>query len=528
MATTAAGSISEKQRSHPPVLGRLLHGTFWLTLRTPIQAVLSFINVRLMIDALGKDANGAYNFAWGFGFLQFLLEFGMASALQRKVSEAWTTGDRESLDRTVACGISFYATIAVIQSIFLLCVAYIALPYSEWTGPSYDLIVRLLWLQIFTSPCYGLAMVVSSVLQAARRYDVIPRLEVFIVILRFLILVDGLWLGVDFFWVVVVQIWAGIFLSLGPGLWVMIKELGYVPRIGGVKLNDFVQLWQIGFSMFLIQLSVVLADKMDTTVLGFALDDPGTGNTIYGMVSKPFLQIRQTGWMISSLVMPAAASLVAANDLVAIERVKYDGSRLLIGLLLPVALLAGIYAGPFLALWVGEQYADQGHLLQLFLFAATPLTLTILVQIAIATGRLNFIAISSLAGAVVNLPLSIFLTLKIGVAGVIWGSVLTVLVANWVVPGVYLFKILNISPTHFFKRTLSPPLLGGLALICAALICRQFVPPLLPGAAFVHRALALILNLSVGSLGYLAGYMGAAAGRSDFTDLARKLFKSKS
>ena len=525
MVAMAVIPTSETQRSLPPVLGRLLRGTFWLTLRTPLQAVLSFVTVRLMIEAIGKDANGAYVFAWGFGFLQFLLEFGMASALQRRVSEAWTTGDRQGLDRAVACGLSFYATVAVIQSTFLIAIAYIAMPYLAWTGKSYELIVKLLWLQVFTSPCYGLAMVVSSVLQAARRYDVLPRLELFIVILRFLILVDGLWLGFDFFSVVVVQLWSGILLSLGPGLWVMVKELGYIPKVGGVKLADFVQLWQIGFSMFLIQLSVVLADKMDTTVLGVALNDPGPANTTYSVVSKPFMQIRQTGWMISSLVMPAAASLVAAKDSAAIERVMYDGSRMLIGLLLPVALLAGIYAGPFLSLWMGQEFAADRYLLQLFLIAAAPLTLTILVQIAIATGKLGFIACSSLAGAVVNLPLSYFLTTRLGVSGVIWGSVVTVLVANLIVPGIYLFRILNITPRAFLKRTLSAPATGALALVIASTACQSVLPALGSESNFLMKAWPLFVNLMVGTLAYLVGYQIAPEGRGDFRQLAKKLIR---
>ena len=57
-------------------------------------------------------------------------------------------------------------------------------------------------------------------------------------------------------------------------------------------------------------------------------------------VSKPFVQIRQTGWTLAYLVMPAVASLAAARDLRGLERVKYDGPRLHIGVLLPIALLA--------------------------------------------------------------------------------------------------------------------------------------------------------------------------------------------
>ena len=38
-----------------------------------------------------------------------------------------------------------------------------------------------------------------------------------------------------------------------------------------------------------------------------------------------------------------------------LDRLKYDGTRFLIALLLPVALLAGINAAPFLNLWVGPR-----------------------------------------------------------------------------------------------------------------------------------------------------------------------------
>ena len=42
--------------------------------------------------------------------------------------------------------------------------------------------------------------------------------------------------------------------------------------------------------MFLIQLSVVLADKIDTTILGFALDPTrARPNAVYDVVSKPFV-----------------------------------------------------------------------------------------------------------------------------------------------------------------------------------------------------------------------------------------------
>ena len=56
--------------------------------------VIGLWSIPLTQKYIGKDANGAYLFAWGFGFIQFVLEFGMSSALQKQMVDAYTRGDR--------------------------------------------------------------------------------------------------------------------------------------------------------------------------------------------------------------------------------------------------------------------------------------------------------------------------------------------------------------------------------------------------------------------------------------------------
>jgi O-antigen/teichoic acid export membrane protein len=525
--TTA--SAPPNPRLLPPVLGRLVSGTFWLALRTPLQAILTLWTTRLIVHAIGPEQNGAYKFAWGFGFFQFLLEFGISSALQRQISDTYTRGDHAGVDRAIACGMNFYAAMALVQVGALLGVAYWALPYSGFQGASYGLIVKILWLQALTAPCYGLTMVVSSVLQAARRYDFIPRYEIVIVLLRFAVLWGGLRAGVDFFTIVATQTVVQIILSLGPAIWVMSRELGHIPHFAGARRADYTALLHISFYMFLIQLSVVLADKIDTTMLGFVLprNVAGPANTVYDMVSKPFLQLRQTGWMLASMVMPAVASLAAARDERGLERVKYDGPRLHIGLLLPVALLAWIYAGPFLSIWMGNELGyDAGleaPLMQLFLIAALPLVLAVHAQMAIGMNRVRVIALASLGGSLINLPISYVLTRQIGVAGVIWGTVLTTLVSNFLVPGIYLFRVLEIRPSTYLQRTLAPPLAGAAALLTATWIFRSIAPIGPPGPSSAARSIPLLVHLTVGCLAYAAGYLAMPAGRADLATLARKV-----
>jgi O-antigen/teichoic acid export membrane protein len=519
----------------PPVLSRLLSGTLWLAFRVPLQFVLSLLTTRLVLDAIGPFENGAYAFAWGFGFFQFLFEFGASSALQRQVSDAWTRGDRAGVDRAIACGMNFYAAMAVLQIAALLGVAYWALPHSKLDVSSYPFVIKLLWLQAVTAPCFGMSVVVSSVLQAARRYAFVPKLEVAITVLRFAVLWVGVHSGFEFFWVVTAQTAVQVILSLGPALWVMVRELGHVPHFRGAKWIDYKTLGHFSFYISLIQISVVLADKLDTTILGFVLaSDPEPAITVYTVVSKPFLQLRQTGWMLAYMVMPAVASLAAARDERGLDRVKYDGTRLHIGALLPVGLLAWIYARPFLALWIGDhQWAaihalgydlgDVTRLMRLFLIAAIPLTLSVAAQMSIGLNKIKLIAIASLAGSLVNLPISCYLTARIGVAGVIWGTVLTTLFSNFLVPAVYLFRMLDIHPRIYLRRTLSAPLAGAALAVVATCLLQVWLAVIDAGPIMRVRILPLLVHLTGGTLAYLVGYLLVPVGRGDLRELAARL-----
>ena len=530
MTTTAEASAAHA-RSLPPVLGRMLGGTFWLALRSPLQVLFAFWSLRIMLSTIGDAAMGAYGFAWGFGFLQFLLEFGMGSALQRQVSDCWTRGDRAGVERSIACGLNFYAAMACVQILALFAIYWYALPLSRYFGnPTYGLIQNLLLLQMATAPVFGLSTVVSSVLQAARRYDFLPRIDLAVITLRFLILAVGLSIGVDFFTVVAAQTVVQISLSLLPSLWVVTRQLGFRLRFRGARRVDFASLFQLSSYMFLIQLSVVLADKIDTTILGYALQDPGPATAVYRVASTPFLQIRQTAWSLSYFVMPAVASLIAARDEAGLERIKYDGPRLHIGVLAPLVLLAFLFAKPFLALCIGNGLGDLDpvvRLWRLFLVATIPLVISVFVQMSIGFGKIKAIAIAALVGSLVNLPISYYLTLRLGVEGVIWGTVLTTLFSNLLAPGIYVFKELRIKVRTLLIRSLASPAAGALALVVATWLARAAFPPEPARGGFAVRAAVLVAHLSFGVVVYALGYLAVPAGRGDLAVLRQRFLRTK-
>jgi O-antigen/teichoic acid export membrane protein len=500
-------------------LGHLLSGASWLAVQFVLQIVLSLWSVRLIVEALGPDRAGAYRFATGFAVFQFLFEFGAGSALQRQLADAWARGDRAGVDRGIACGMNVYAATAAVQAAALLGVAHLAVPHAEFDAESRRLVVRLLWLQAASAPVLGLAAVGSCMLQAARRYELVARCELAITLLRFAALVAGVRAGVDFFWVAAAQTAAIVIPRAGPALWVMVRELGYVPHFRGAGWADYLALGRFSLYVAMIQVGSILADRLDAAVLGFVLARPGPPIAVYDVVSKPYLLLSQAGIMLTSMVLPAVASLSAADDRRGLDRVKYDGSRLHIGVLLPVGLLAWIYAGPFLSLWIGARLggnaAAVAPLMRLFLVAAIPLVLGVPVQMAIGLGRVRAIAAAALAGSLANLALSTYLASRLGVSGVIWGTVLTTMVSNLLVPGLVVRRALAIDARTYLVRALGAPAAGAAVMIAATRALQASLPVAPLAASPRARLLLLVLHLGAGMLAYVVGYASVPHGRRD-------------
>ncbi len=115
-------------------------------------------------------------------------------------------------------------------------------------------------------------------------------------------------------------------------------------------------------------------------------------------------------------------------------------------------------------------------------------------------------------GSLVNLPISYYLTTRLGVAGVIWGTVLTTLVSNLAVPAVYLFRTLGIRPQTFLATHSARPWPGRPCSCWPRASAATLLPPEPIGASAMSRCVPLLLNLFVGTVAYIAGYCATPVG----------------
>ena len=172
---------------------------------------------------------------------------------------------------------------------------------------------------------------------------------------------------------------------------------------------------------------------------------------------------------------------------------------------------------------LGYDLSDVAHLMRLFLIAAIPLVLSVPAQMSIGMNKIKVIALAALVGSLVNLPISCYLTMRLGVSGVIWGTVLTTLFSNLLVPGIYLFRVLEIVPGTYLKRTLGAPLAGMAALLLATATAHFLVPIPDPGKGAGPRVLYLLVHLMAGTAAYIGGYLLVPIGRGDVGELLGKV-----
>jgi hypothetical protein len=100
--------------------------------------------------------------------------------------------------------------------------------------------------------------------------------------------------------------------------------------------------------------------------------------------------------------------------------------------------------------------------------------------------------------------------------------VLTTVFSNFLIPGLYIFRVLDIRWKTYLTRTLAPPLAGAVSLVTLTWIWRSWFPVALQGGTSPARTIPLLAHLTIGCLAYLAGYLVVPKGRADLDEILRK------
>jgi O-antigen/teichoic acid export membrane protein len=263
------------------------------------------------------------------------------------------------------------------------------------------------------------------------------------------------------------------------------------------------RLYGFGIQSFFVQLSGLLVNYTDTTVIGIRL-----GASSVAFYSIP-LQLVAYGRVavqgISSALLPRLTAYASTGNRAALSESYPRVSRITNYVAAFVAMNLIIVGPTFMRLWVGEEFARAGTV-SLILLAIAGYCQTISTVTAIqffqAMHALVFPVVILTLEAVLNLVFSIWLAPSMGITGVAVATLVPTALITLVWLPWYLCQQLALRPTAFIRVAVAPSIVLGVAIFVA----NELADVVAPISSYALAAARVSVNAAIAAVVFVATF----------------------
>jgi len=461
-----------------------------------------FFLTPFVLHHLGQTQYGLWILVGSVVAYGSLLDLGIWGALVKYVAEFRARGENEQTRRLIATALWVYVLLglAVIAASALIAPIFPVMfnvPESERATGSW--LVMIMGISIGLSiPCSAQA----AVLRGLQRYDLVNVIASLGILSSAIATVAVLQFGGDVLGMALVSIPITIFVQIPAIVFVRIVAPDLRFGYGRPSLKMVRSVVGFSASLFMQQISARLQTKTDEIVIGGFL--PISAVAPYAVARRLSDVAELLTDQFTKVLLPLVSQLDAESDSGRVREVYLAGSRIALGVSLPIAAVLLLLGRQLLNAWVGEGYADYDYLLVILTVATVAGSsqgpgATVLQ----ATARHRPIAIVALVSSVANLVLSLILVRPFGLIGVAIGTLLPVSLESlgFVLP--FAMRQLRVSPGELLRRVILPASLPVVPMTAALYVLR---------AAFALDSLfAVGLAAVAASAVYAAAYLSMPA-----------------
>lgn len=454
-------------------------------------AVISFFMTPYIIGQLGQSAYGIWVLVGSFSGYLGLFDFGIGYAVVRYVARYTATGETEKRNEIISA--AFYAASVLAALVMVVTIGVMLNAERLFTlPPELSAQARMVILLIGISIAVGFPLSVFSETLAGGLYrqDLVNVVSLSMALIRTMMVVVLLEAGTGLVGLGVAAL-AGSIAAYSWRLFILIRLMpGLSVKPAHVNRNAIKAIGGYSLYSFILVLSSRLAFYSDSVVVG--IFRPMADVAVFGIAVGLTEYLRQFVFTMTRLVSPLASRFDPEADQAALRRLYYDGTRLSLLVSLPVTFLLLIWGGRLIELWVGDRFVDSFPILQVLLVGHL-LSFTQLVggELLLGVGKHKMYALLSLAGAGVNVALSIALIQSSGLLGVAWGTTIPLAILSLTYMPIAVSRLVGAALGDFCRQALLRPLLA-----------------IIPSATFLIIMRPLLTNLiSVISLGVVFGLM---------------------
>ncbi len=428
-----------------------------------------------MIHSLGDVDYGIWVLVGSIcGFYGFL-DFGISSSIIRYVSKYVALGDTENVNKTVSTCFVLYAILAlliVISSVVLAWTFQLFFDVPEGKETVVKTVLVLLGLNLALAFPFR---VFSGVLKATMRFTIASTIELVSELLKAVLIVFALMNQGGLVSLALVTL-AVTVLSYSFNAYFALKSLPVLRlRLRFVEMKRAKEVFNYSIHTFVIMIGDLLRFNLDSIVIGAMLSLSAI--TPFAIAQKlvrfPLMLIVQ----VFSVTTPLYSGYETKKDTLAIQKLFVNSTFYSALISFFVAVMFIIYGDTFIALWVGEQYAESSYHVLVILAISTSVALAQNPSIVAAYGteKHKVLGIITVIEGLLNLTLTLVLVKKMGLIGVALGTAIPMVLMKGVVQPFYICRIAKLPVLKYFRRCFFVPLSTIFIFVLLQVIVKNYV-----------------------------------------------------
>lgn len=323
--------------------------------------LVAFVTLPIIIGGLGKIDYGYYIFVGTILSFLGLLDFGVASATNKFISEKYGGEDSESLKKYVGVSKFIFYGIAIVGFVVLILVSLVSLKFFD---QKYSFLFIPLLISAFTFGFSTIQSLVTIVLQATHRFDSASKLGVlFITIQQILLSLIAIYTK-DINHMFLVQLVLAI-LSYVVGYRVVYKNFPYIKTKAIYDLELIKKFYSYGMKTLFINSSNSLLTYFDRLLIPIFLGPQSlTYYTAPGAISTKIPTLANN---IGSIVFSLNAHLEGANDKRR-QKILYQKSLKFVTIIaVSLAFSTIFFSKKILEYWLDLEISENSYLVLIIL-----------------------------------------------------------------------------------------------------------------------------------------------------------------
>ena len=404
--------------------GRLVRNTLANAFASGVVALLAVVMTPFFLRRLGPAEYGVWLLATTLTFANGYLglaDLGLQQAGVRLVAEARSRGDEQRVNEVISTMAVLFVVVGTVLGALLAAVASTVsdvFSIEPALRAAATAVFALVGAQIAVD-LPGASLL--AVIEGAQRYAALRLVDVggrvvWAATALVVVLQGGGVVAMGAASLVIAVLFLGV-------AYVLARRVEPNLRISpkGATRATLGQILRQGVSLLVLRVTSVVYRQMDRAILGITLTSSAVAR--YEVAYKIHATAAMVLSVAPSAVMPAAAFLHAAEDRDHLRSLYLRGTKYTVALSLPVTLAALLYAGPLIRTWVGDEYEGMTAATQLFLVYPILVSVHVIgLTMLVGLGRMREMVVLSPAAVLCNLVVSVALAPRLGIIGVIWGT----------------------------------------------------------------------------------------------------------